>query len=282
MITINMYVFSGTGNTLLVSQKLKEELLNYNFTCNINKITTGEDIFEEADKIIIAYPIHGFNAPTNVTNFVKNMPVGKSDVYFLKTSGEGLRINNASSYPLVKIVEKKGYRVCGEEHYLMPYNMIFRHSDEMASLMYKTACDRLKNFAEDVASGGVKKVTFPWYAILIQKIFLVERFGMKLNGRFFTVKHDKCIGCNKCSKLCPTANITINNGKFKFGNNCIGCMRCSFNCPKNAIDIGLLNGWKVNGKYNFSADYKKAKIGRYCKKSYERYFLKNKNNSATI
>ena len=84
MNTINTYVFSGTGNTLLVSQKLKEELLNYNFTCNVNKITTGEDIFEEADKIIIAYPIHGFNAPTNVTNFVKNMPVGKADVYFLK------------------------------------------------------------------------------------------------------------------------------------------------------------------------------------------------------
>ena len=48
MTTINTYVFSGTGNTLLVSQKLKEELLNYNFTCNINKITTGKDIFEEA------------------------------------------------------------------------------------------------------------------------------------------------------------------------------------------------------------------------------------------
>ena len=28
------------------------------------------------------------------------------------------------------------------------------------------------------------------------------------------------------------------------------CMRCSFYCPKDAINIGLLNSWKVNGKYD--------------------------------
>ena len=30
------------------------------------------------------------------------------------------------------------------------------------------------------------------------------------------------------------------------------CMRCSFYCPKDAINIGMLNSWKVNGTYNFS------------------------------
>ena len=27
------------------------------------------------------------------------------------------------------------------------------------------------------------------------------------------------------------------------------CMRCSFLCPKDAIRIGLLESWRINGKY---------------------------------
>ncbi len=29
------------------------------------------------------------------------------------------------------------------------------------------------------------------------------------------------------------------------------CMRCSFTCPKDAIKIGLFEGWHVNGPYDF-------------------------------
>jgi ferredoxin len=36
------------------------------------------------------------------------------------------------------------------------------------------------------------------------------------------------------------------------GNNCSLCVRCSFGCPQNAISIGLLNNWKVNGAYDFT------------------------------
>jgi hypothetical protein len=30
-------------------------------------------------------------------------------------------------------------------------------------------------------------------------------------------------------------------------------MRCSFYCPVNAVSIGFLEGWKVNGPYPFAA-----------------------------
>ena len=89
--------------------------------------------------IVMAYPIYGFNAPQIVTEFVKSFPNGTQNVYFLKTSGEPLKLNDASSLTLVKILKKKGYDVRGEYHYVMPYNMIFRHSDALASKMFFTA-----------------------------------------------------------------------------------------------------------------------------------------------
>ena len=45
-------------------------------------------------------------------------------------------------------------------------------------------------------------------------------------------------------------NIRYENNKFKFGTNCALCVACSFNCPKDAVSIGLLNGWRINGTYN--------------------------------
>ena len=50
---------------------------------------------------------------------------------------------------------------------------------------------------------------------------------------------------------CPTKSIDLINNKYKFKSTCIMCMRCSFSCPKDAIKIGVLQKWKVNGEYNF-------------------------------
>ena len=50
---------------------------------------------------------------------------------------------------------------------------------------------------------------------------------------------------------CPHNNIYIKDNKIKFHHHCDMCMRCSFFCPSNAIKIGFLEKWKVNGQYQF-------------------------------
>lgn len=55
----------------------------------------------------------------------------------------------------------------------------------------------------------------------------------------------------KCVRDCPTHNIYYEDGKIKFRHSCQMCMRCSFFCPVDAISIGNINSWRVNGAYNF-------------------------------
>lgn len=43
-----------------------------------------------------------------------------------------------SSIKFNSIMKKKRYEPYGEYHYVMPYNMIFRHTDEMAYRMKAT------------------------------------------------------------------------------------------------------------------------------------------------
>lgn len=49
---------------------------------------------------------------------------------------------------------------------------------------------------------------------------------------------DKCIGCTKCVRICPTEAIRVRDGKAEIDNaRCIDCSQCVAICPVNAIKI---------------------------------------------
>lgn len=273
---IDIYVFSGTGNTMMCAKELEKNLTELGAEVQIRRIENGTEKVESvSDTIVVCYPVHGFNAPTNVINFSKNLPEAKADAYILKTSGEPLAINDDSSRKVVKSFKKKGYAYKGEFHFIMPYNMIFRHTDEMAAKMWQTAKKRMPIAAKVILDGEEHIKKIPAKAKLVRSVVSIEHWGARFNGRFFKVDTDKCVKCMQCVKNCPTQNITYKDGKFKFGGNCLLCTRCSFNCPTDAFKIGIMECLHVNGKYNFNADADKAEIGKYCHKAYVKYFEEN-------
>lgn len=269
--TTNIFYFSGTNNTKKVAQTLCSELQALGVTTNLTDVSKPYE-HTPCDTIVIAYPVYGFNPPSIILDFVKNLPEDLNRVYFLKTSGEPLHINDASSLKLMKILRKKGYKVMGEYHFIMPYNMIFKHTDELASKMFLTAKERLKTTAKEISNYVNKPIDMPYSAKFMRALCTIEHKGMALNGKLYRVDDTKCINCMRCVNNCPVKNISYNGENFTFGSSCLGCARCSFLCPTDAITTGLLNFLKVNGAYNFNADHTKATLPKYCKKSYERYF----------
>lgn len=267
-----IYYFSGTGNTERVVKILAEELQKYGES-ELYRIKDGKETYPVCDKVILAYPVHGFNVPANVLEFAENLPsYSEKSFYIVKTSGEPLRLNDASSAKLVKILRKKGYGYKGEYHYVMPYNMIFRHTDEMASKMLATAKERLPRAAKEIAEGETNLKHIPFRAKLASAVCKIERKGLRFNGRFYKVDTYKCVGCLQCVRNCPVKNISYDGKTFRFGKECLGCACCAFNCPTDAIKSGILNFMKVNGKYDFNKDPSKARVGKYCRKSYLKYF----------
>jgi len=50
------------------------------------------------------------------------------------------------------------------------------------------------------------------------------------------VNQEKCIGCNKCRKICPMGvDMLDNRFNRKNGTECIQCMKCVIECPKQAL-----------------------------------------------
>lgn len=271
-------VFSASGNTSRVCRLFSERLKERGAECETVRIR--EDMktpdYAAADVLVIGYPVHGFNAPQNVVDFAKGLPECENKVYYIiKTSGEPLHINDASSRILDRALKKKGYVKKGEFHYVMPYNMIFRHSDDMAALMWQAAGNTAPSDADIIFEGREHPLKPNAFACLTRLVVAVEHAAMPYLGRLFKVKKDRCVSCGRCEKLCPMGNIEMKDGLPVFGKNCIGCTACSFNCPEDAISIGVLNAWRVNGAYKFAPPREgltKKDVCAYWRGSYVRYF----------
>lgn len=275
-----IYVFSGTGNTKKACDIYKSEFEKNGVETTLYTVKKGFENLPDPnnfDYVGFAYPIHGFNAPYIMLDLAKALPKanGTKQYFVVKTSGEPLKINNVSSIKFNDIMKKKGYVLMSEYHYVMPYNMIFRHTDEMAARMKNTLEQLAPVEAREVICGIEHKLSKVPFGRFVAWVVRIEQPAMKVNGRFFKVDGNRCIKCGACAKNCPVGNIKMDgNGKFSFGGDCVMCTRCSFNCPTNAFDIGMLNGWKVNGRYSYKLPEKpeEDKHAWYCKKAYKRYF----------
>ena len=283
-----IYVFSGTGNTKLIAELFKKYLTDYEttiYSVRMNNILENPPQIQEntlilkkknakfafynvpspngADLIAFANPVHGFNTPKAMYDFICLMPALKNPVktILLKTSGEGLGINDYSSQKYLKILSEKNYDVLCERRFVMPYNMIFRHSPEMVKSEYwyadayvRLTCEQLKNdsFWENVKKNPLKY----WFVPIVRILWIYA----KVQGPTMFASKKKCIKCGLCVKNCPLNNIKFDGKSYKFGTNCVLCVACSFNCPKKAISIGLLNGWRVNGSYKIEKTAQDSKI----------------------
>lgn len=259
-----IYVFSGTGNTRLVADLYKKNLSEYETTIyDVKMKKIGEDSlrFEfdpfpdpnEFDLIGFGHPVYGFNIPKPFDDFINLLPKleNSKKAFVFKTSGEGLYINEFSSQRLISKLEKKGFEFVSDRHYVMPYNMIFRHTPEMVKREWLYAKAYAKLSCNEIQQGKIDKVRINPFLRFWVPLVRVEWIYYPLSAPFsLKVNMKKCVKCQKCVKNCPLNNISFDGKKFKFGHNCTMCTCCSFNCPTSAISIGILNGWKINGSYN--------------------------------
>ncbi len=245
-----LYVFSGTGNTLKVASLFKKYMNAQVTVYRISAKSGNAPSPEGFDVVGIGYPIHAFNAPEPVLKFAKKLPeVTYRRTFIFKTSGEGLHLNDCSSQKLIKIISKKGYDVTLERHVVMPYNMIYRHSDEMAKQMWIYAQAYVKLICAEIESFKREKVKLHFHKTFYAPLFRIEHIFTHLHGPLFRVDKNKCLNCGKCERACPENNITFEDGKYKFGSKCVLCMGCAFECPADAVHVGIFKYWKVNGSY---------------------------------
>lgn len=250
--------FTGTYNTRILTNKVKERLINKGYNVDVIEIQKDSKIIDVKDYDLIgfSYPIYGFNAPKAFDKYVKKLNIQKGQKCFIyKNSGETFAMNNSSSRYLKKIIKKHKANLINEKHYVMPYNIHFKYEDLFVKEIFSYNEKLLDIQMYEIENNIVDVIKTKWIYSFAAWFVLILRFGAFVNSFLYKVDKKKCIDCSMCIKACPMQNIYKNKkGKIKFKHGCMMCMRCSFYCPKDAINIGFLQwwGWKVNGGYNFN------------------------------
>ena len=229
--------FTGTYNTKYLVEKIKErfqkEELGEITTFSIDGSSKPISL-NSYDLIIFSYPIYAFNTPIIFDRFVKKLHFHeKQKVIIAKQSGEPLKLNNSSSYSLIRKINREKAILLGEYHFLMPYNIHFRYEDNFIKELFNYNNKLLDILIYEYKNKIIRKVKYNLFYAFNSFIFKIQRLGGPVNSYFYKVDYSKCIMCKKCIKECPVNNITIDlkTNKIKFNNHCLMCMRCSFFCP---------------------------------------------------
>lgn len=245
--------YTGTHNTRFLTNQLKRRLEEDNHQVETVEINCRTKVVDPKgyDYIGLSYPIYGFNAPRPFNKYLRKLKFNKGQKYFIfKNSGEVLAMNNTSSRVPKRIMRHKNAKFIGEYHFVMPYNIHFRFPDEFI----KEAMGYNKKLLEIMLYNINHNILYYPKSNLIYEIasffVSIQKIGGNINSYFYKVDQNKCVKCGRCIKNCPHDNIYLKNEKIRFSHHCDMCMACSFFCPKDAIKIGFLEGWHVNGDYH--------------------------------
>ncbi len=252
---ILLIYFTGTYNTRYLTDKVEAEFVRRGHIVDRVEIDCETPVCDTAgyDLLGFGYPIYGFNSPLPFNRYTKKLTIRAGQKFFIyKNSGETLALNNASSRILLRRMQASGAVLAGEYHFVMPYNIHFAFEKDFVREILDYDNKLLRIMAYKLERGIIETLESNIFYDLAAAAVSIQKLGGPVNSFFYRVDETKCVKCGLCVKSCPEKNIRFEDGKVKFSHKCDMCMRCSFYCPQDAIHIGMLDGWRVNGDYGLA------------------------------
>lgn len=255
-----VYYFSGTGNTERVTEYIADEFRKKDVNVDVVNIekANGQELNNgNYDILGFGYPVHAFNAPEYVLKFIQNIEYKKSTApnscFVYKTAGDSF-MTGGSTHIVRKSLKEQKFSVFYERLFVMPANVFMSFEPSLIKQLVLLAKKTARSLVEDILMQQEKLQKNTWFNRISTKIFSkMESFGVKRLGKRFRTT-ESCTLCTLCEKICPTNNISIENGQIKHAKKCMLCMRCIYSCPENAIKIPYVKFFTIK-KYRYTQKF---------------------------
>ena len=233
--------FSGTGNSKYALEVFIREYDNNSVLFSIEDKRIIEHI-NSHDEIVFSYPVQYSAVPKILSDFIHNNSSvwqGKR-VFIIATmalfSGDGAGV-------LGRLLKQYGAKILGGLHLQMPDSIadekVLKRSLEKNTQLVEKAKQKVVKAVADIKNGKYPQEGLGALSRLAG--FLSQRLWFGYRTRKYSdklkVDVDKCIGCTKCVKICPTENIIMIDNKAQGKDKCTVCYRCVNECPKQAITL---------------------------------------------
>lgn len=249
-----VYYFSGTGNSENVAKWMADIAKEKGTKVSLINIAKTDRLAissPEPDALVVfVSPIHGFNYPPVMLNFIRRFPKGKNKVLLMNTRAGMLigkwitpGLTGIAFYFSALILKKRGYSIKSMFPVDLPSNWISVHpglNERTVKYLHERNQEKVYRFARKVLDGGSDFRGM--YEIVQDTLVAPISLGYYFIGRFLFAKtyyaSADCDNCDLCIKACPVKAIKKVDGRPFWTFNCESCMRCMSNCPKKAIETG--------------------------------------------
>lgn len=234
--------FSGTGNTKHCVNTFVKLINNESISLPLESKDIQNYIRNEQDIIVFGYPTQFSNAPIFVRDFIiKNKDILKGkNIFIISTMG---LFSGDGTGCTARLFKKVGAKVIGGIQVRMPDNVcdvstLKKSKEENRDIIYK-ADNKIKESVKAYINGH------PTQDGLSPFSHIAGLFGQRLwfysktknYSNKIKINTDKCVSCGKCTSLCPTNNLIMNNKNIESKNKCTMCYRCISQCPQRAITL---------------------------------------------
>ena len=237
MNSIIIYYFSGTGNTILVVEKLLEIFLKNNIKVETLKIeNSNPEEIDTKETIGLAFPVAMQSTYPFIWDFINRLPkVNGTEIFMIDTLHA---FSGAIVAPLKKVLIKKGYKPIGAKEVIMPSNIRNKVNPVKDKKVIKKGLKLTEDYVYSLINKNAKWGNIPIFPhifyYLVSRNFLWN-FIRKLGSKF-KINHNKCTRCRICIEICPVKNIVMSDFT-EHKDKCQLCMRCVMFCPTEAIKI---------------------------------------------
>lgn len=290
MSKVEIYYFSGTGNSLHVARELQKRIPETKLISIVSLL--NEDVIEtKGETIGFVFPIYVSSTPDPVRRFLKKIDLKSTQYIFAVTTNCGYP-GKVNIY-LEKLLNKKSksldsyftLKMMGNSPKgLMPSFMInqdwaSRITKETISALeaevqneldtiHKVIINKEKNIEKE--SSNSPNFFMKFVKLLLQ--FPVEWASEHTNPKINFYTDSKCTGCSICEKVCLSKKIKMNNDKpfWQKDIKCYYCYACFNYCPEQSILVK--NYTHKDGRY-YHPDVTANDIAEQKKVSYSSHDL---------
>ena len=243
---------TGTGNTRYIAKRIAEALGDELLSTN-DRIKAGDTSPVTTDgRLVIVTPTYAWRIPHIVRDWLlKTDFLNAKQAWFVMDCGS--EIGNAAGYNRALCREKQ-LAYMGTAQIVMPENYIAMfnapQADKAPQIVARAEQETDRAISAIAANQEFAPPRNHLYDRFMRGPVPPILYSCFVTAQAFTTS-DACIGCGQCAKLCPTNNITIQNGKPVWGGDCTHCMACICYCPTEAIEYGKKSLGKP--RYHFEA-----------------------------
>lgn len=242
--------FSGTGNSKYCLEQFLSLVNPAARAVSIEDANAVEDISANGE-IVLACPVYYSNLPKIMRDFISDNGTAFSGkrVFIIATMG---MFSGDGSGCAARLLARYGAETVGGLHLKMPDNIsdekVLKKTAEQTRRIIAAAREKLQASADSYKRGVPTQegLGFLYHVagLFGQRLWFYSK--TKAYSDKLKISRDRCVGCGVCVKLCPLANLTVEDGKARAHGRCTMCYRCVSGCPKQAI---TLLGKTLYGQY---------------------------------